>query len=56
MSGIPGENGGRYLMLVAKSLSTIQASGGAGGAGSGHVLSHPSELQVAQLVEPVQLK
>lgn len=38
-------------MLVAKALGTTQAFGGAG---TGHVLGHPSELQVTQLVELVQ--
>lgn len=44
--------GGRYLVLAAKALGT---AGAWGGAGTGHVLSHPSELQVAHLVELIQL-
>lgn len=39
-------------MLALQALGTIQASGGAG---PRHVLSHPSELHVAQLVEVAHL-
>lgn len=42
-------------MLVLKALGTTLALSTAGGAGTRHVFSHPGELQVAQVVELVQL-
>ena len=53
-SGILGGNGDCYLVLVEKAVGTIWALSRAG-AGRGHVLCHPHELRVAQVVEVVQL-
>lgn len=42
-------------MLTLKALDIAVAMGRVGGAGAGHVLSHPCEFQVAKAVELVQL-
>lgn len=44
-----------YLVLALKSLGIMPALGRAGGTGTGHMLSHPCELQVAKEVKLVQL-
>lgn len=42
-------------MLILKALGTSPALGTTGSTGTGHMLSHPGELQVAHVVKLVQL-
>lgn len=44
-----------HLVLALKSLGIMPALGRAGGPGTGHMLSHPCELQVAKEIKLEQL-
>lgn len=44
-----------YLVLSLKALGIMPALGRADGTSTGHVLSHPCELQVAKEVKFIQL-